>query len=134
MSATDEQVARLRRMVSEPTEDTYDDDALAEYIERYALEDARGEYPTVESEAAPGTLEENPDWTATYDMYAAAADVVEEKAAAVAVDFDFEADGGQFTRSQKFNQMMRLVRHYRSKRSPRTITLRMEPLDQGERG
>ena len=41
-SATAAQIARLRRMVAEPTEDPYDDDTLAAYIERYPLLDERG--------------------------------------------------------------------------------------------
>lgn len=131
MTASAEQVARLRRMVNEPTTETYSDEIVAEYIERYPLEDGRGEYPWVESETNPGTLEENPDWTATYDLNAAAADLWAEKAAITAQDFDFEADGGKYTRSQAYRQCMQQSRYYRSRRSVKTITQRPEPLMQG---
>ena len=132
MSATDAQVARLRRMTGESSTDTYSDEDMAEYIERYPLEDARGEGPYVESETDPGTLEENPDWTATYDLNAAAAAIWQEKAAAPSQDFDFEADGGSYKRSQVYEQAMQQARYYNARRSIKTITQRPEPLMQGE--
>jgi len=133
MAATDAQVARLRRMTGESSTDTYSDEDMAEYIERYPLEDARGEGPYVESETDPGTLEENPDWTATYDLNAAAAAAIwQEKAAAPAQDFDFEADGGSYKRSQVYEQAMQQARYYNARRSIKTITQRPEPLMQGE--
>lgn len=132
MSATDAQIARLRRMVGEADSTTYEDDDLADYIEAHPLEDARGEGPWVESESDPGTLEENPDWTATYDLNAAAADVWEEKAAGHAPNYDFSADGGNYSRSQAYEQAMKQARYFRSRRSVKTITMRPEPLMQGE--
>ena len=95
-------------------------------------EDARGEGPWIESESDPGTLEENPDWTATYDLNAAAADLWEEKAANHAANFDFSADGGSYSRSQAYDQHMTQARYFRSRRSVKTITMRPEPLMQGE--
>lgn len=131
MAATADQIARLRRMVAEPTEDTYSDEALADAIERYPLEDARGEGPWVESTTTPGTLEANPDWSPTYDLQQAAADVWEEKAAPYAASFDFSDAGQSFSRSQVYQFMMGRARYHRSRRAPRTITLRPEPLAQG---
>jgi len=132
MTASDEQIARLRRMIGEPDDTTYDDDDLAAYIERYPLEDARGEGAWIESETDPGTLEENPDWDATYCLNAAAAAIWQEKAAELAQDFDFDADGGKFSRSQAYDQTMRQARYYLSRRAIKTITQRPEPLMQGE--
>jgi len=131
MAATQAQIDRLRRVVNEPTDESYTDADLAEYLERYPLEDGRGEGPWVESETTPGTLEENEDWIATYDMNAAAADVLAEKAAVVSVDYSFSADGGRYDRNQVFEQLMQMSRYYRSRRSAKTITLRPEPLLQG---
>jgi len=131
MSASQEQIDRLRRMTGEPTTTTYSDADLMTYIERYPLEDARGEGPLIESEDTPGTLEENPDWTPTYDLNAAAGDVWAEKAAILAADFDFSADGGSYSRSQVYQQTMAQSRYYRSRRSVTTITQRPEPLMQG---
>lgn len=124
-SATD--IARVRRMVNEPDATTYSDADIAEAIERYPAVDARGEDPWVESTTTPGTLEENEDWTATYDLNAAASDLWAEKAAVLAQDYDFEADGGSYTRSQANAQAMRMSRHYSARRNPRTISLRPEP-------
>ena len=124
-------VTKLRRMVGEPTATTYSDKTLADYIKRYPLEDARGEGPWIESETTPGTLIENPDWTPTYDLNAAAADVWAEKAATPAADFDFSADGGNYSRSQTYEQAMKQSRYYRSRRGIKTITQRPEPLMQG---
>jgi hypothetical protein len=122
---------RLRRITAEPTTTTFSDETLEEIIGLYPLEDARGESPWIESETTPGTLEENPDWTPTYDLNAAAADIWAEKAAVLAQDFDFAADGGNYSRSQAYEQAMKQSRYYRSRRSVRTITQRPEPLNEG---
>lgn len=129
MTATAAEVARLRRMVSEPTADNYTDDVLQGYIERHPTVDARGEAPTVESSTTPGTLETNDDWTATYDLNAAAAEVWAEKAAALAADYDFETQGQSFQRSQAYEQAMASSRYYQSRRNPKTVKMRPEPRD-----
>lgn len=131
MAATVEMVARLRRMVAEPTDATYKDEDLAQAIENHPLVDARGEAPLVEGGeligGTAGVLEENPYWEATYDLNAAAADIWEEKAAALVGDYDFRAGDNQFNRSQAHLQAMRQARHFRSRRSPGTYQLRPEP-------
>jgi endonuclease/exonuclease/phosphatase family metal-dependent hydrolase len=105
VAVTAAQVARLRRLTAEPDgSNGYDDPTLTEIIERYPLVDVDG-----------------------YDLNAAAADVWAEKAAVLAGDFDFSADGGQYSRSQAHQQAMQMSRYYRARRSPRTITARMEP-------
>ena len=121
MTATAEQVARLRRMINESGETVYTDGILAEYIERYPLLDALGHEPYVESETSPGTLEANEDWTATYDLNAAAAEIWAEKAAALASEFDFSAGGQSFQRSQGYQMMMQQSRYYRSRRAIGTV-------------
>lgn len=131
MAATAAQIAQVRRMTGEVGSATYTDADIQAYIEAHPLEDARGEGPWVESTATPGTLEANPDWTATYDLNAAAADIWEEKAAVPAGDYDFQADGGSYSRSQAYEQAMKQARHFRSRRSFRTVTMRPEPLQQG---
>lgn len=121
MTATAEEVARLRRMVNESDATTYTDAALRGYIERYPLLDALGHEPYVESSTTPGTLEANEDWTATYDLNAAAADVWQEKAALLAGEFDFAAGGQTFQRSQAYQMYMQQSRYYRSKRAVKTV-------------
>lgn len=127
MSATAEQIARLRRMVNESGVATYSDTVLAGYIERYPVVDALGNDPWVESSTTPIILEVNDDWTPTYDLNSAAADVWQEKAAPGAQDYDFSADGGSYTRSQAFAQAMQMVRYYRARRGMKTTAMRPEP-------
>lgn len=121
-SVTAAQIAQLRRMVNEPTTTTYSDAIITTYIETYPLMDENGEAPRVPSTITPGVMMANPDWTATYDLHAAAADIWEEKAAVVSVDYDFSADGGSLNRSQVYEQMMGQARYHRSRRNPKTIT------------
>lgn len=105
MSATDTMIARLRRMVLEPdASNGYDDDVLAAVIEQYPLLDADGNDSSSD------------DWTASYDLHAAARDVLEEKAAVVAGDFDFSADGGNYQRSQVYQQLMNLAHYHAARR------------------
>ncbi len=115
MPATAEQIARLRRMVDESAEDTYADATLAAYIERYALADLAGHEP------------ENRDWTPTWDLHAAAADIWQEKAAVLGQDHDFSADGAQFYRSQAFQHAFRMIQYHRSRRNPRSRKVLVEP-------
>lgn len=107
-------IARLRRMVAEPTTTTYSDSVLTETIERYPVVDADGLAP------------DDDDWTATYDLSAAAADVWGEKAAALATAFDFTADGGSFSRSQMVKQAQTMASYYRSRRYARSVLMRAD--------
>lgn len=124
-NVTASQIAKLRRMVAEPTTATYSDDDIIEYIEAYPHIDEFGESPTDDD----GT--ENTDWTPTYDLNAAAADVWQEKAAGVAQKFDFSADGGQYSTSQQYDQYMKQVRYYRARRMPSTARMVKWP-DEGK--
>lgn len=128
MAATAAQIARVRRLVDEPSTTTYSDIAIGEYIESYPLMDERGEVPyTWDTSTSPPTQDTNDNWIATYDIHAAAADIWEEKAAGVAEDYDYRADGGQFTRSQVYEQYMSKVRYHRSRRAAGTITAHKWP-------
>lgn len=111
MSATAAHIARVRRLVSEPTETTYSDETISEYVERYPLIDADGYEP------------DDTDWTATYDLHAAAADIWDEKAAAVASDYDFSADGSSLQRSQVVAAYQRMARAQRALRSMGLVSL-----------
>jgi len=51
----------------------------------------------------------------------AAADVWDEKAAAVAMDYDFSADGGQYSRSQAHEQMSAMARRFRARRDASSV-------------
>ena len=128
MSATAAMSARLRRMVDEPTEDTWDDAAINEYIETYPLIDVLGTDPQeVDYSTTPPTISEKDEWIPTYDLHAAAADIWEEKAATIADEFNFSADGGSFSRSKKYDQYMGKSRYHSGKRSAKSIELLVTP-------
>jgi hypothetical protein len=111
-------------MVNEPDTTTYSDATIQSYIETHPLLDERGQEPyTFDTSTEPPTQDTNEDWIATYDLHAAAADIWEEKAAGVADEFDFHADGGVYQQSQKFEMYMKQARRHRAQRGIRTITL-----------
>ncbi len=124
MSATAEQIARVRRMIAEPNTTTYQDTEVQAMIEAHPLMDVNGEWPWIMQSVTldPANMV-NPVWIPTYDLNAAAADLWEEKAGALAADYDFEADGAQYSRSQAYEQSMKQARYYRSRRSPKTMTM-----------
>ena len=111
MAASAAMITRLRRMVAEATEVTYTDETLTEVIELY---------PTLDID---GLSLDDDDWTATYDLHAAASEVWTEKAAALTGSFDFNADGASFSRSQRYAQASKMARHYGARRTVGTITL-----------
>lgn len=117
------QIAQVRRMAGVAVDDTtYSDALVTSYIERYPLLDADGRDSTDVS------------WTGEWDIHAAAADILEERAATLAVEFDFAADGATYHRSQQYEALMKQVRYHRARRTPTSITLvkwpREEEVDQ----
>lgn len=115
MTATAAQVRQIRRMTAEVDNDTYSDEDMADYIEAQALPDSTGLEP------------DDTGWTATYSLEMAAAHIWEEKAAALSGGYDFSADGGEYTRSQAYEQAVRMAKMYRARRRSGTLTLRAEP-------
>jgi hypothetical protein len=133
MAATDAQIARLRRLVNEPDDTTYEDADIAGYIEAYPLRDERGKDPyTWDASATPPEQTANESWIPTYDLNAAAADIWDEKAAILAGDFDFSADGGNYSRSQAYEQAMGRVKYFRGRRRAKTGVVRMDPPPGGQ--
>ncbi len=113
---TADMITQLRRMTAEPlTSDTYAQADLSAIIARYPLNDAAGHKPT-------DTL-----WTGAWDLNRAAADVWDEKAAAVAGAFDFAADGGDYKRSQLYAQYAQSARRYRAMRQTGALVLIATP-------
>lgn len=110
MAASAPQIARLRRMVAEPTDaNGYTPAVLAEVIERYPLLDADG-------------FEQGDDeWVETWDLNAAASEIWTEKASLKVDNQDFSADGSTFKQSQQYEQAMKMARHYGARRSPGSI-------------
>ena len=132
MTVTAAQIAQLRRMVDEAETTTYDDDLLEDYIEAHPTLDERGEVPyTWDTSTQPPTKDDNAGWIPTYDLNATAADIWTEKAAVLAQDYDFRADGGDYTRSQAYEQAMKQARFWQARRKPGTIRLVMSPKPDG---
>src|SRR4030095_4881529 len=104
-------VARLRRMTAEPNQTPYSDAMLVEAIQRYPVLDPADVYP---DEAC---------WIPSYDLALAAAEIWSEKATTMAANFDFEADGANFSKSQQYEQYMSQVRKWRSLRVPGNWTV-----------
>lgn len=125
MTVTAAQRSKLRRMCGLAlTDTTYTNDVLDDYIEAYPLLDERGEPPYAwDATTSPPTQDTNEDWIATYDLNAAAADVWDEIAAGLSAGFDFSAEGRSFNRSQAFAHAQARARYYRSRRTPKTMTL-----------
>ncbi len=120
---TVDQVAQVRRMTAEPTTTTYSDDTIEAYIAKYPLMDPLGNKPYEwDYSSTPPSQDANEDWIPTYDLHAAAGDIWEEKAGAVFSRFDFSADGGNYSRSQEYENAMKQARYHRSRRSPTTMT------------
>lgn len=123
MTATDSQISKVRRMAAEPTTAIYSDADIQTYVKAHPLTDAYGYSP----DDPDGLFDINPDWTPTYDLNAAAADIWEEKAGLLAGDFDFSADGANYSRSQAYEQAMKQTRYFRARRSLKTITMQASP-------
>ena len=116
------QIAQLRRMTGESIPaSTYTDALLTTYIEKYPRVDEQGEEPFTLSGAVPPVHVVNTEWMPTYDLNAAAADVWQEKATAFVGQYDFNADGGSYSRSQQHDQCMKQVRYYRSRVMPTSV-------------
>lgn len=107
MGASVVQRQQLRRMIDEASPTTYSDSALNEYIERYPVVDAAGYEP------------DDDDWTDTYNLYLAAADICEEKAATASGEVTFQADGASFNLSEKSRQWLRMAEQYRGRATER---------------
>lgn len=128
MAATDAQILRLRRMTNEADDTTYADADLATIIESYPTTDELGEDAfTWNTATTPPTQDANTVWITTYDLHAAAAQIWEEKAAAPAQDFDFSADGGDYSRSQVYEQCMAQARYHQARRAMGTVRVVVAP-------
>lgn len=106
------QIALLRRLAAEPTAETFSDADLSAALERRPLDDGCAAC----ADAVSGAGE-----PCGFDLYAAAADVWEQKAAALAQDYDFAADGADFRRSQAHAHALSMARLFRARRAPRSI-------------
>lgn len=116
-------------MVAESGTDPYSDTVLGEYIERYPVMDSQGEEPTEydTSTDPPTEVERDDTWIPTYDLNRAAADIWAEKAATVAADYDFSADGANLNRSQPYQHCRQMSAYYASRARVDTIKPEVYP-------
>lgn len=122
--ATAADIAAVRRMIGEmrPTS-SISDAEIAAAIMRHPIVDALGRPPYLATAAPSGGPTPNPDWTPTYDLHHAAADLWADKAANIAEQsYDFRADGGSYTRSQIYEHCMAQVRWHMARRAVATVT------------
>jgi hypothetical protein len=128
MAASQEQIATLRRMTAEytPTE-TYDDSLIAWFIESRPLPDAQGNVQYERLNDGTTSAEANSSWTPTYDLAAAAADVWEEKQAALTEEVDTSVDGASLARSQAYDHAGREARKWRSRSHASSVYLAPSP-------
>lgn len=115
MTVSAEQIAQLRRMINEPQPAPYSDAILARYADRYPVLDLAGLWP------------DDINWTPTYDLHAAAADIWTEKAAVVASAYDFSADGGSYSRNQQYLSFAQQASYHRARRQPIARKMRRAP-------
>lgn len=128
MTATASDILRLRAMIDEPTGDTYDDEALAEIIERYPLTDERGVDPYwIDTSTEPPQQVETTGWLPTYDLAAAAAEIWQRKASAAVSDIDMPHEDRNYRYSQRYDQYMRQARFYEARRSAKSAVLIASP-------
>ncbi len=114
---TDVMIARLRRMIAEPTEATYTNEDLETLIEETACVDSDG-YPP-----------DNDNWTATYDLNKVASEIWGEKASALADEFDYNADGGNYRKNQKYQNALNLSAYYASRAKIVTHSQNQTPVE-----
>lgn len=104
--ATAAQIARVRAL-SDASATDFNDASITASIELFPVYDSGGYAPT------------DDDWTATYDLYRAAADIVEQRVAKLATRYDVIADGASMYRSQMQDQLRRLAYRLLAKSKPR---------------
>jgi len=135
MSATEAMITQLRRMVKEPTEDTYNDAALATYIEQYPVMDERGVDPYYyDTTTDPPTQVTTVGWYSSYDLHAAASDIWEEKASDVIECDDVTIEDTTYRKSERHDRYLEFARFHRSRRTASTVELLKSPNESRRRG
>ncbi len=96
---------------------------MAEFIARVRLliHDTAGDSQVFSDGDIEATLAEHEISDGEYDVYGAAAELLEMWAAREKLNFDFSADGAQYRRSQKVEMLLTLAAQYRGRQQPRTV-------------
>ncbi len=115
MAASAADIASVRRMTAETAADSsYASTDIARIIERYPLQYTD---PTTGIRYPAGSI----GWVAGYDLNRAAADIWEEKAAAVADQFAYSELDSSYHPEQLREQYERTAQMYRRRARPRAI-------------
>lgn len=77
-----------------------------------------------------GLAPDHDDWTGTYDLHLAEAQVFEIKASKVTTHFDFSSDGSRFNRKQKIDSFLAMAKLARSRRHTSFGNIEPEPLEE----
>lgn len=99
------ELARLGRMAGESHKAAAD-----RLVDDTDLQDIADEVAQVVDSA--GLEPDEAGYTETYDLYMAAAETWRQKAGIVAEQFDFESEGGVFSRSQAYEMYMKQATRY----------------------
>lgn len=101
-----------------------DDPSAEAIIAQYAVSDRFGQEPlTWDCTQTPPTSAENPAWLPTYDLHAAAEDVWSRRAAQLAPDYDFSADGASLSRSQRFEHANQRAAYHAARKRARVVAV-----------
>lgn len=124
-------ITTLRRFIGDTgASPAYTDEQISEVIARYPTVDFDGKEPTRLADDGSSVVP-NEYWLPTYDLHAAAADLWNEMAAGYITQHDFSADGGQYSRSQIYQQMMARSRYHNSRRKGKIIKVKPQSDSQG---
>jgi hypothetical protein len=101
MTISSEDIAQVRRMIAEPTTDTYSDVTISGYLV-----------------------------TALEDKYSVAGEIWAEKAATLSKDYyNFSADGSSYSLGDAYVHAIGQARYYNSKRLAKTSLLIKDPVE-----
>ena len=116
-----EVLARLRRMVAEPTEATYTDVDLIALIKAFPTAQRVGQNQWVVNSSRIDVV--------VWDLHAAAAQIWEEKVAALIGQgaYDITADGQTLHRDQKLQQYRAQVAYHTARRRVRSVKILVAP-------
>ena len=131
MTATASMRFQVRRWTNEPDESTYTDALLSSLIECYPLQDERGVDPYYyDTTTDPPTQVATRGWYPTYDLHAAAADIWDDKAAALGETIDRphqQPINGYNKETQPRDFALAQARYHRSRRAAQTGKLIQSP-------
>lgn len=110
VTPSDAAIRRLSRLVAADTYPELDNDALADALKLFAMNDGR---------RVPGSA----GWLEAYDMNGAAAECIRWKLAIATADISFTADGATNTMDQLSQHLNARLNDFEARRTTGTITV-----------